>query len=165
MRKKEKKKQAGQQWQVSFSDLLTLLLCFFVALIAFGNFKKIETGTAFADTNIVSDKIEPFLEREILLNTAELQENKLEIKYQKVKNSIKSKDFNITQVDLTTCGNKSVDFWQDSISNMKELESQLNDAIEGHYKIIYKLKGKNCELSLKEKESIARVNIVFKRIS
>src|SRR6056297_869585 len=96
----KKKENLNQKWQVSFSDLLTILLCFFVALIAHGSFKEMKSGTAFAESGIVKNN-DVF--KEVLLTSKEIEEGKLLKLGLKLKKDINLSSYTKKEINISSC--------------------------------------------------------------
>lgn len=152
----KKKENLNQKWQISFSDLLTILLCFFVALIAHGSFKEMKSGTAFAESKIVENDD---IFKELLLSVNDIEKGELVELASVIKNRINLGAYAKREVRLSSCQNQDI---EKAKLYLTELERQISDAKLGKCKLTFVLGSSDCKKDGLEKEVVAKVNFSLK---
>lgn len=164
---KNKKPEGG--WQLTFSDLLTLLLCFFVALIGFGQVKPMSgtgsiSGIAFASTTVEGDT---FQVNELLLHVQDFEDNQREVFQKRLKNFVFLEGYYSESLTLEVCakGNpmQASKKWHEATQRMLEVNRQVIDAKVRKESIALRMTESLCELKSEEGVVAARVRVRFKK--
>lgn len=152
----KKKVSLNQKWQVSFSDLLTILLCFFVALIAHGSFKQMKSGTAFAEPSLNKNDS---VFKEVLLSPKDIEQGELLKALATIKNDINLGSYAKKEIGLSSCGNQDI---ETAKANLTQLERQIADMHLSNHRLSFEIGRAGCSKKSLEKEVVAKVSINLK---
>lgn len=168
-------------WQVSFADLLTLLLCFFVALAAGNQFKPpksepmnsiTETGTQIAKNQVVEtdegSKTLWFAPEMFDSNNFELHVSSLN----ELENALRSESYIIKRVQVATCdaslNASKAENWDFSMRRILGLQRQITDIGIDKKILVGRLLGPACmalDSGNQEKQQVAKIIIEYKKIN
>lgn len=189
---KKSGKQQKNLWLVSFGDLLTLMLCFFLSLVAYGHVKPASSGPDVASTNcndrqsdpncvasnpekvdgtsLANYQISSTSAGETLIfnfneNDFEAETGQLKLMaYDRVKTVVETKEYVPKTVFVEVCSTVGSDGgWFDSLKRAVAIKSQLFDTDRFKLHLNIRSVGPYCE-SIEQAETTQQVfaRLVFK---
>lgn len=147
---------SNHKWQVSFSDLLTILLCFFVALIAHGSFKEMKSGTAFAESGLAKNNN---IFKEVFLSSKDIEQGKLLNIGLNLKKDVNLDSYTRNMINISSC--KGADL-EKAKANLTEIERQISDMNLNLEMLSFELGRTTCLQNGVNKKIVAKVNIDLK---